>query len=106
MAPLGAARAISPPVEGLRAVSSRPKGPCPCPIAPHRHRSLPWIGFPLADALGEEGYSLTISARKPGHACGRVAALASLVTEQLREAGQLDPPVTNYDQRVQQGPWW
>ena len=39
-------------------------------------------------------------------ACRRVAALAPLVTEQLREAGQLDPPVTSYDERVQQGPWW
>jgi len=39
-------------------------------------------------------------------ACRRVAALAPLVTAQLREAGHLDPPVTSYDERVQQGPWW
>ena len=39
-------------------------------------------------------------------ACRRVAALAPLVTAQLRETGQLDPPVTSYDERVQQGPWW
>ena len=25
---------------------------------------------------------------------------------QLRAAGQLDPPVTSYDERLQQGPWW
>ena len=39
-------------------------------------------------------------------ACRRVAALAPQVTAQLREAGELDPPVTGYDERVQQGPWW
>ena len=38
-------------------------------------------------------------------ACRRVAALAPLVTEQLREAGDLDPPVTSYEERVEQGPW-
>ena len=35
-------------------------------------------------------------------ACRRVAALAPLVTEQLREAGDLDPPVTSYEERVEQ----
>ena len=38
-------------------------------------------------------------------ACRRVAALAPLVTEQLREAGELDPPVTSYQERLEEGPW-
>jgi hypothetical protein len=38
-------------------------------------------------------------------ACARVAALAPTVIEQLRDAGELDPPVTSYDERVEHGPW-
>jgi hypothetical protein len=34
-----------------------------------------------------------------------VAALAPTVIERLRDAGELDPPVTSYDERVQHGPW-
>jgi hypothetical protein len=38
-------------------------------------------------------------------ACRRVAALAPTVTEQLRDAGNLEPPVTSYDERLEHGPW-
>ena len=39
-------------------------------------------------------------------ACRRVAALATLVIEQLRVAADLHAPVTSYEERLQQhGPW-
>ena len=39
-------------------------------------------------------------------ACRRIAALAPLVTEKLRDAGDLEPPVLSYEERVEHGLWW
>ena len=39
-------------------------------------------------------------------ACRRLAALAPLVTERLRDVGDTDPPALSYEERVEQGVWW